>query len=333
MSDIWEFRYRRLERLFELLSDLSPDYLGRVESALRFAIETFSGGFAAIGHPDRGLYVFDHFVCQHNLPENALRAKWNHAASKHLDNIEEVTVCSNVPAQNEFRCDERNCGLGAFIAVNLQIGERKWLLMVGALEPRASNYTESDRMLMESLAEFFLRVLTLRESRERIANRAYYDPLTRAVNRQGLIEHFNASIAAALRSGHRGAILFLDLNGFKEVNDTYGHKAGDTVLLEFADRVRSVLRAEDFFARLGGDEFAVIVPHVRTPRDVSELTRRIHGVLRDPFKVGKAAASIGAAIGAAYFPDQGRTSAELLAVADAEMYKSKQAMKLERQGR
>ena len=330
MADVWEFRYGRLQKLFTLLTDPSPDYLGRVESALRFALGEFKGQFAAIGHPDRGLHVFDHFLCLHNLAENTLRVRWNHLASKHLADIESIAACSNVPAQTGYSCDERTCGVGSFIAAKLELGERRWTLLIGSLEPRESNYTQSDRMLMEALAEFMLRALTLRESRERIAAKAYYDPLTRAVNRSGLLEHCRAAIAAALRGKHSGALLFMDLNGFKEVNDTHGHRAGDLVLLEFADRVRAVLRGEDLLARVGGDEFAILVPQVRTAQDIGELHRRIYAALREPFKVGTHRVAIGAAIGTASFPSQGGTPAELLAVADAGMYKAKQAMKVAR---
>ncbi|GAC1358102.1 MAG: hypothetical protein NVSMB31_18540 [Vulcanimicrobiaceae bacterium] len=327
LAQVWKLRYERLARLYGLLSEPSPDYQDRAEAALHFAMEQLQGQFAAVGHLDRGLHVFDYFVGARSQSEAMLRAQWNHLASKHLAKTQGISVCSNTTGQPDLRCDERNCGVGSFVASAIQYGERKWLLLVGSLQPRPTTYTDSDELFIQALGDFFVRVLTQRESRERIATKAYYDGLTRAVNRHGLLEYLTAAIAAAQRGGHRGVLLYMDLNGFKHVNDTFGHKAGDVVLREFADRIRSVLRAEDFFARLGGDEFAVVMPHVRTPNDVSELSRRITAVLRAPFRLGKHSATIGAAIGAAYFPEQGANPADLLANADAAMYKTKDVMK------
>ncbi|MDP9018408.1 MAG: GGDEF domain-containing protein, partial [Candidatus Eremiobacteraeota bacterium] len=264
LAQVWKLRYERLSRLYGLLSDPSPDYQERADAALRFALEQLQGQFAAVGHLDRGLHVFDYYTGDRGQPEAAQRAQWNHLASKHLSKTTGISVCSNTTGQADLRCDERNCGVGSFVSSTLQYGDRKWLLLVGSPQPRPTTYTDSDQLFIEDLTDFFIRVMTQRESRERIATKAYYDGLTRAVNRHGLLEYLTAAIAAAQRGNHRGVLLYMDLNGFKQVNDTFGHKAGDVVLRDFADRIRTVLRAEDFFARLGGDEFAVVMPHVRT---------------------------------------------------------------------
>ena len=119
------------------------------------------------------------------------------------------------------------------------------------------------------------------------------------------------------------AVLALDLDGFKAINDRYGHPAGDATLLEVADRLRQTIRRSDLVARLGGDEFAVIASELSGPAPVSRLARRIGAALSAPIALREAVAEIAVSIGVAFYPGDGETTEELLSRADAALYAAK----------
>lgn len=121
--------------------------------------------------------------------------------------------------------------------------------------------------------------------------------------------------------------MYLDLNGFKAINDTYGHAVGDEVLRDVAARLRKIIRQPDTIARLGGDEFAVLVGHDDAATDLGEVRARICRGMGAPFEVPGGVVTLSASIGTASFPADGATVEELLSVADANMYKTKTACK------
>jgi diguanylate cyclase (GGDEF)-like protein len=163
------------------------------------------------------------------------------------------------------------------------------------------------------------RVSALRESQEHLYHQAFHDPLTGLANRllfQDRVEH-----AMARRTGNV-TVIYVDLDDFKPVNDTYGHDAGDELLLATATRLRASLREADTPARLGGDEFAVLLTDV-APKDVRTVTERILGNLAKPCVVGDVALPIKASVGVATSDSGAMTAGELVRNADAAMYVSK----------
>ena len=161
---------------------------------------------------------------------------------------------------------------------------------------------------------------TLRRSRNAFERRALYDSLTDLPNRT----LFNQRVEQALRDAHQGgALLLLDLDRFKDVNDTFGHEVGDLLLEEVAVRLAAAVRAEDTVARLGGDEFAVLV-HA-DERLARSLAERLQASLTAPFILGGQALNVGASVGIARFPADGRDAATLLRRADIAMYAAKRS--------
>jgi diguanylate cyclase (GGDEF)-like protein len=124
--------------------------------------------------------------------------------------------------------------------------------------------------------------------------------------------------------GSRFALLFLDLDGFKEINDSLGHDAGDDLLRQVSARIRACLRQADRLARFGGDEFLVLIDPVRRRRDVETVTRKILKAVATPLKLDGLMATVSASIGIAMFPDDGEDANRLLKNADAAMYRAKQ---------
>ncbi|KZE33315.1 hypothetical protein AVW16_09135 [Crenobacter luteus] len=154
----------------------------------------------------------------------------------------------------------------------------------------------------------------------RLAN---YDTLTGLPNRLLFYDRLQHAISGQPRSGRRLAVLFLDLNRFKPVNDTYGHAAGDAVLKVLAQRLTGALRAEDTVARLGGDEFVVLLERVGGNDDVDTLVVRLKNVVGQPIEVDGRSVVLGVSVGVAYYPEDGLLIDELLAAADRKMYGSK----------
>jgi diguanylate cyclase (GGDEF)-like protein len=151
---------------------------------------------------------------------------------------------------------------------------------------------------------------------------ADHDELTGLLNRRGFFGSLRATITA---EDLRVAVLLLDLDGFKEINDTLGHAAGDALLQQIGLRLRAVLREGDEIARLGGDEFAVLVDaEGTTTDDAAEIGRRVRATLAAPFEVSGLSLQVRASVGVALFPEHGTTADELLREADIAMYQAKQ---------
>lgn len=162
---------------------------------------------------------------------------------------------------------------------------------------------------------------------EQLEWHALHDPLTALPNRTLLADRLNLSLQRARREGHMVALLALDLDGFKAVNDDYGHAAGDQMLQEVAIRLSDSVRSCDTVARLGGDEFIVLCPAIEGPRIGTMVANRMMASLRTPIRCGNAELMIEASIGIAFFPLHGSSAANLMQRADEAMYAAKQAGK------
>ncbi|MEK0083561.1 diguanylate cyclase domain-containing protein [Benzoatithermus flavus] len=162
-----------------------------------------------------------------------------------------------------------------------------------------------------------------KEAELRLEHLALHDPLTGLPNRRALAEALDHAIARARRTGQPVAVLVLDLDGFKAVNDRHGHPAGDAALVEVADRLRRTVRRSDIVARLGGDEFAVVAGELKGPAPVLRLARRIVAALTTPMRLEAAEVPIGVSIGVAFFPGDGETPEDVLGHADRALYAAK----------
>ena len=167
----------------------------------------------------------------------------------------------------------------------------------------------------------------LHEARERLRHLAYHDGLTGLPNRRLLDERLGARIAQATRDGAAFPVLYLDLDGFKPLNDRYGHAVGYRVLQAMAERLRVIVRWEDAVARLGGDEFLVVGPCVDSVADArtaaTALAQRVRTTLAEPVVVDGTPLVVSASVGAALYPLDGTDLPALLAAADGAMYDDK----------
>lgn len=159
---------------------------------------------------------------------------------------------------------------------------------------------------------------------QKIEHLAHHDYLTGLPNRALFMDRLQQSIALAERRQYKEAVLFLDLDGFKGINDSLGHDVGDLLLKEVATRLNKCIRTSDSVARIGGDEFTIILNNIALAEEASIIANKIIADLSEPFTLNDQPCKIGCSIGIAIFPDDGLNTAALLKMADEAMYLSKQ---------
>jgi diguanylate cyclase (GGDEF)-like protein/PAS domain S-box-containing protein len=164
-----------------------------------------------------------------------------------------------------------------------------------------------------------------KQQEERIQHLAYHDALTGLPNRMLVMDRLARGLAVAQRQHRQLALLFMDLDRFKTINDTLGHLSGDSLLRQVAQRLQSSMREQDTVARLGGDEFLVLLEHVADVSDVAHVANKILSALALPFQLGKHELHVTVSIGVSLYPRDAQDTESLLKYADTALYKAKDA--------
>ncbi|PSJ43791.1 diguanylate cyclase [Zobellella endophytica] len=186
-----------------------------------------------------------------------------------------------------------------------------------------ARFSEQDRELLQFVA---VQVATAMERKNillRLERMARYDPLTDLPNRTLFLDRLQTALKKAHREQRRLALLYLDLDKFKQVNDTHGHLAGDRLLQEVARRLTGCVRESDTVARLGGDEFVVLLENIQQPEEAEPVARKIEQALAARYELAEAVLHIRPSIGMAIYPDHGDSELELMDHADNAMYQTK----------
>lgn len=170
-------------------------------------------------------------------------------------------------------------------------------------------------------------ITELKHHQQQVEHIAFHDALTGLPNRLLLADRLNQALSFANRLGYPLAVCYLDLDGFKQINDQYGHSAGDVVLKEVADRLCKSVRANDTVARLGGDEFVLVLTPIEGPQECTALLQRVLARVQEPIALDAAEAvvHVGCSIGVAMYPSHSRDGNLLLTLADAAMFTAKRA--------
>ena len=202
--------------------------------------------------------------------------------------------------------------------VRLKSGEQRWIEV--KVLPRAA---EQGRI--PGCYSMAIDITEHKQAEERIQHVAHHDSLTGLPNRLLFNDRLSQAISLAKRDASQFALLYLDLDKFKPVNDTRGHDAGDQLLKSVAERIREQVRESDTVARIGGDEFTVILRDITSRQDVADIAEKIIAALGAPFRLGNhpQAVEIGTSIGIAIYPSDAQDHETLIKVADAAMYSAK----------
>jgi diguanylate cyclase (GGDEF)-like protein len=174
------------------------------------------------------------------------------------------------------------------------------------------------------LAIFTRDITERKNSEERFKHMAYHDALTGLPNRAAFRATLDSALARARKDRRALAVMCLDLDGFKQINDTLGHLVGDELLALLGERLAGQIRGGDTVARIGGDEFVVVLPGISNSKRAEEVARRIVDAMREPFQAGGEALEVHVSIGIAVYPEHGDEAELLLRRADAAMYQAKE---------
>ena len=187
-----------------------------------------------------------------------------------------------------------------------------------------SHAQQLEQLVAQRTSELEKVIAQLRVRQAQLEAQAHCDCLTGLANRKLLQDRFQCAMERAKRSGECFAVLMIDLDGFKAINDTYGHAAGDAVLIAVARRLSAAVRTCDTVARLGGDEFVLIVETIHDAQEVARISRKLARTLSKAIYLDcGTAVVVGASIGLALYPGDGSDLAHILCVADQAMYTCK----------
>jgi diguanylate cyclase (GGDEF)-like protein/PAS domain S-box-containing protein len=286
---------RESEARFRALTEMSSDFFWETDAEHRLTDMVYGRGYS-FGELDQGMG----------------KAAWD-LPSSHPDEAGWAALRARVEAHEPFRDFEfgrpRRDGGVRYFCVS---GEPRF-----AADGRFLGYRGVGR-----------DVTDLARARERIASLAYQDPLTGLANRTSLAPALEQAVERTRRRGNRLAGLFMDLDGFKEINDQHGHDAGDRLLAEVAVRVRAALRSSDPVARLGGDEFFVVLEDLQSTTPAERVAAKLLEAVKQPYDIGGGTAvQVSASIGVSVYPDDAGDAPTLMKHADTAMYEAKQAGK------
>ncbi|WP_051155285.1 bifunctional diguanylate cyclase/phosphodiesterase [Noviherbaspirillum massiliense] len=256
---------------------------------------------------------------QHMHPQRDghLTRLWTSRKPVWVDDIgkPDVSACTRVQ-------QARRHGLHSVFAFPILAGQE----VIGAIEFFSRNIRQPDDILIDTASSIGIQIgefCRRKEAEERVHYLAYYDSLTGLPNRILFNQRLQHGLSSAQRTGARLAVLFIDMDRFKNINDTLGHDAGDHLLQETARRFTSCVRASDTVARLGGDEFVVLLEDIDDPRDAAAVARKIIESALAPLRLMHREYHVSASVGISLFPDDGKDAQTLMKHADIAMYLAK----------
>jgi diguanylate cyclase (GGDEF)-like protein/PAS domain S-box-containing protein len=222
--------------------------------------------------------------------------------------FEALMTEQNAPCWLGVPLNSQNGTIGALIVKSVPGGER---------------YTEQDKELLQYVCAQVATAIERKQLHARLQHMAQYDQLTQLPNRELLRDRLKASLQAARMDGGRMALLYVDLDRFKQVNDTHGHAVGDMLLQAVANRLKGCVRETDTVARIGGDEFVVLLHSIHAADDTDIVVGKIRQVLVQPLRLDGHNLKIQPSIGVARYPDHGTEENQLFRHADEAMYCAK----------
>jgi diguanylate cyclase (GGDEF)-like protein/PAS domain S-box-containing protein len=303
------FWFFAVQPLREALDELSLESL-----RLRKILETAAEGIVSVDESGK-IQSFNH----------AAQRIFGYEEAEEIGNI--LTILS--PPSHREKHDN-------FLVHYLQMGQSEFMGKVVELQGIRKDGTifPMEVMLSEvKLSAAHLFTVMIRDvseqkiSQQRIEHLAHYDALTNLPNRSLFFDRLNQATIAAKRNQTSIALLFLDLDGFKQINDTLGHHFGDLLLVKVAGRLGLSVRESDTLARLGGDEFTLILNDAHEYDDVAVVAEKLIESINEPFRLDGHIVNIGVSIGIARYPNDADTKALLIVVADRAMYAAKNAGK------
>jgi diguanylate cyclase (GGDEF)-like protein/PAS domain S-box-containing protein len=273
--------------------------------------------------PHFSVVLYDGRADQLNFPYQSDGASYMHG----LTGSAITALCMQVIDLGEpilTQLDANDCWLG--IPLKAKRG------VIGLLALKGGNgrttYTKEEQELLQFVSDQVATAIERKRLQTRLEHAARYDELTDLPNRSLLADRLDTALARARRHEEHLALLYIDLDKFKPVNDQLGHAAGDLLLQEMAHRLRNCVREIDTVARIGGDEFVVLLERTDLPQDAQAVAGKIRSALRETFVVEGHMLRMEASVGIAFYPQHGETADHLMRYADEQMYLAKRGNRL-----
>jgi len=297
----------------------------QIDATIKLALRMFGFDFGYVAR----------FVDDRIAIDNAVGEDWSVAAgqvfsresslTRHLTDLEVLEADDLDDSPWKADGARANTPWRSYFAVRLRHGDGTYgALAFAARRPRAP-LRPLDRDLLQLIALFVEAAIERADYDRRIQELAFTDALTGLPNRVLFDDRIRQAIATAKRYDRGFAVMYLDVDRFKAINDELGHAAGDAVLRGVGERLRATLRESDTVARFGGDEFVVLQPIVDGPADAADLARKIVADLQAPLRVGAVEREVRISIGIALYPQDGLTIDALMDLADRALYAAKRA--------
>jgi diguanylate cyclase (GGDEF)-like protein len=316
--------HHRLQALWELSlgADTSSDaqlraLLGEAASALQCEyVELYSANertFVSVGSPEIEQVV------------EMAGSEVEYALGPLAERVDKPTVIEDIDESGAWGSHPlvASIPLRSVLIAPLMVYDKSYTLICAWKTRREVGVSDEESRYIKFLARVVARLLEKAQQEREISSRIITDPLTGLHNRAATLEQIAVAVSSAERNNTEIALFYVDLDGFKEVNDTYGHAFGDIALAQTAQRMRGVLRKHEMAGRIGGDEFALLITSFNGENQLVQIVRRVLSALREPIVHEGAKTSVRASVGIAIYPRDGTTADELLAHADAAMYQAK----------
>lgn len=237
--------------------------------------------------------------------------------------VTKEAVISNDPDNDPRNTASLPClnKLNNFMGLPL-IGKKGLLGIIG-IANSSKDYHHSQARQLDLLLKIVSSIVEAQKSASTLEKLAHYDHITNLYNRSRFETQLKDDVKLAKKHKTQFALLYIDLDNFKNINDTLGHKVGDQILNHVSKRLKNAVRDTDFIARLGGDEFAVIAYDIHEPKDLEIIAEKITRKFKYPFKINDKELKVNGSIGLALYPQSGETSEKLLSHADFALYRAK----------
>ncbi|RKD27136.1 PAS domain S-box protein [Ammoniphilus oxalaticus] len=283
-----EQELRRNEEKYRLITENSSDLISIIDGEANFQYVS----------PTHTIHL------GHRLTEleSGNLLQWVHPEDREIvsHGIQQMSVTKMMSSQLEFRVQKKS---GNYIDVEARVSS---IL-------NETGYVLSFVLVMRDITD-------RKQSEQKIYHLAYHDTLTQLPNRRLFMDRIRKEVRYAKQFQSQLAIIFLDVDRFKQINDSWGHESGDLVLTEVGKRIKQSIRSNDLLARMGGDEFTVMLTNITDMKEAEQVAKRILDSFQKPIKIGKKKHTITCSLGISFFPSDGKSAEELIKRADMALY-------------
>lgn len=319
-----ETQSERIRRLYLVAASRAESIDDQIDATLKLGLELFGfdQGYVTLFHGKH--LTIRNAVGGGTVTRGAIYAMET-TFSRHLRGDDDMLVIPDLDAP-EWVSDPAHASAPwrSYVGLRLQAGDVVYGVLVFASRiPHPDGVSRRERDLLALMGLFVTAALERAEHAERIEQLAFTDSLTGLPNRVLFNDRIATALATAKRYERGFAVMYVDLDNFKAINDTYGHAVGDAALVEASKRLRAALRESDTIARFGGDEFVILQPIVDGPADAADLARKLNLALQPPVTIEGVAHSVRASIGIALYPFDATTIDDLMKRADNALYGAK----------